>query len=102
MTPPLAAGDRVVLVDTQSRPYLVTLKPGGEFHTHTGVVAHVALIGQPEGSAATSTRNERYTALRPTLEDVVLLMPRGAQVIYPKDIGPILVLADIAPGLRVF
>ena len=28
-------------------------------------------------------------------------MPRGAQVIYPKDLGPILLLADILPGVRV-
>ncbi len=28
-------------------------------------------------------------------------MPRGAQVIYPKDLGPILMMADIFPGARV-
>jgi len=39
--------------------------------------------------------------LRPTLADVVLKMPRGAQVIYPKDLGAILVAADIGPGQRV-
>src|SRR4029077_19626935 len=48
-----------------------------------------------------ATKGMLYTALRPTLEDFVLLMPRGAQVIYPKDLGPILMLADIAPGVRV-
>ena len=49
-----------------------------------------------------STRGSRYTAVRPTLAEVVLKMPRGAQVIYPKDLGPILILADIFPGARVF
>ena len=48
-----------------------------------------------------STRGGRYTAVRPTLADFVLKMPRGAQVIYPKDLGPILMLADIFPGARV-
>jgi tRNA (adenine57-N1/adenine58-N1)-methyltransferase len=96
------AGERVVLVDSKRRHYLVTLTPGGEFHSHKGVVRHDALIGSEPGTVAVSTRNEPYTPLRPTLEDFVLLMPRGAQVIYPKDLGAILMLADIAPGMRVF
>jgi tRNA (adenine57-N1/adenine58-N1)-methyltransferase len=91
-----------MLVDSKRRHYLITLRPEGEFHSHKGVVRHDRLIGQPEGSTVISTRNEAYTALRPTLEDFVLLMPRGAQVIYPKDLGAILVLADIGPGSRVF
>ena len=49
-----------------------------------------------------STKGSEYTALRPTLEDFVVEMPRGAQVIYPKDLGPICMLADIGPGVRVF
>jgi tRNA (adenine57-N1/adenine58-N1)-methyltransferase len=49
-----------------------------------------------------STRGSTYTALRPTLEDFVVQMPRGAQVIYPKDLAPICMLADIGPGVRVF
>ena len=48
-----------------------------------------------------STKGATFTAFRPTLSDFVLKMPRGAQVIYPKDLGPILMLADIFPGARV-
>ena len=48
-----------------------------------------------------STKGSSYLALRPTLADFVLKMPRGAQVIYPKDLGPILMLADIFPGAKV-
>ena len=48
-----------------------------------------------------SSRGARYTVVRPTLAEVILKMPRGAQVIYPKDIGPILMLADVFPGARV-
>ncbi len=51
---------------------------------------------------ARSTRGARYIAVRPTLAEVVLKMPRGAQVIYPKDLGPILIMADVFPGARVF
>jgi len=96
-----AAGDRVLLVDNRRRRHLITLEAGGQFHTHAGVVHHDDLIGMPDGSTVRTTRNARLTAVRPTLAEYVLEMPRGAQVIYPKDIGPILVLADIFPGARV-
>lgn len=101
MTRPFVAGDRALLVDAKRRRYLVTLAEGGEFHTHAGFVRHGQLLGQPEGTVVRSTAGARYTAMRPTLGDFVLKMPRGAQVIYPKDLGPILVLADIFPGARV-
>ena len=94
-------GDRALLFDSKERRYLVTLADGGEFHTHAGFVRHEQLIGQPEGTVVRSTTGARYTAVRPTLADFVLKMPRGAQVIYPKDLGPILILADIFPGARV-
>jgi tRNA (adenine57-N1/adenine58-N1)-methyltransferase len=96
-----AEGDQVLLIDTKKRRYLVTLTAGGEFHTHAGVVAHDDLIGSPEGSSFRSSRGATMLAIRPTLAEFVLKMPRGAQVIYPKDLGPILMLADIFPGARV-
>jgi tRNA (adenine57-N1/adenine58-N1)-methyltransferase catalytic subunit len=98
---PLAAGDRVLVVDSRARRYLVTLKPGGEFHTHLGALPHDDLIGRPEGSLVTASRGSRLLVFRPTLADFVLKMQRGAQVVYPKDLGLILVYADIFPGARV-
>ncbi|HEY7070046.1 MAG TPA: tRNA (adenine-N1)-methyltransferase [Acidimicrobiales bacterium] len=95
------SGEQVLLIDAKKRRYLVTLEPGGEFHTHAGVVAHDDLIGQPEGSSFRSSRGAAMLAIRPTLAEFVLKMPRGAQVIYPKDLGPLLMLADIFPGARV-
>jgi tRNA (adenine57-N1/adenine58-N1)-methyltransferase len=99
---PLQAGERVLLIDNKKRRKLITLVVGGEFHSHAGFVRHDEVIGQPEGLLARSTRGASYRVLRPTLADFVLTMPRGAQVIYPKDLGPILMLADIFPGARVF
>jgi tRNA (adenine57-N1/adenine58-N1)-methyltransferase len=96
-----AAGDRVLLVDARKRRHLVTLEAGGQFHTHAGIVNHDDLIGQPDGSTVRTTKGARLVAVRPTLAEYVLEMPRGAQVIYPKDLGPILMLADIFPGARV-
>ena len=101
MTRPFAAGDKVLLFDAKQRRYLITLVDGGEFHSHTGIVPHSELIGRDEGVTVRSSRGSRFTAFRPTLADFVLKMPRGAQVIYPKDLGPLLLLADVYPGVRV-
>ena len=96
------AGDRVLFIDTKERRYLVTLEDSGEFHSHAGFVPHKLVIGSQEGITVESTKGAKYVVMRPTLEDFVLEMPRGAQVIYPKDLAPIAMLADIAPGHLVF
>lgn len=97
----LAYGDLVLLVDHKRRRYLITLGERQEFQSHAGVLPHGDLVGRPEGVEVASTRGQRFRAFRPTLSDFVLSMPRGAQVIYPKDLGPMLLLADIGPGVRV-
>jgi tRNA (adenine57-N1/adenine58-N1)-methyltransferase len=97
----LGAGDRVLLVDAKERRYLITLRAGASFHTHVGIIDHDDVIGIPEGSTVLGSTGRRFLVVRPTLSDAVLKMPRGAQVIYPKDLGAILIEADIAPGMRV-
>jgi tRNA (adenine57-N1/adenine58-N1)-methyltransferase len=97
----LAAGELVLLLDSKARRYLVTLTEGKEFHSHSGYITHAEIIGAYEGDTLRSTRGASYTVMRPTLSEFILKMPRGAQVIYPKDIGPILMMADLGPGLRV-
>jgi tRNA (adenine57-N1/adenine58-N1)-methyltransferase len=95
------AGELVLFVDHKKRRYLIDLVEGAEFHTHSGIISHDDVIGTSEGTSFRSTRGAYYTAIRPTLSDYVLKMPRGAQVIYPKDLGPLLLIADIFPGARV-
>jgi tRNA (adenine57-N1/adenine58-N1)-methyltransferase len=94
-------GDRVQLTDPKGRLHTVVLEPGKLFHTHRGAIAHDDLIGAPEGSVVFSTSNTGYLAFRPLLADFVLSMPRGAQVIYPKDAAQIVGFGDIGPGMRV-
>ena len=101
MTAPFEAGERVLLVDDRGRRYLVRLQAGGAFHFHGGVVPHELILGSPEGIEVHSTTGARLTCLRPRLADFVLKMPRGPQVVYPKDVGAILVYGDIGPGARV-
>lgn len=98
----LAEGETVQFVDFKDRRYLVTLEAGKEFHSHAGAVAHDDLIGTAEGRIVRSTKGSTYLVLRPTLAERILKMPRGAQVIYPKDLGPLVMIADIFPGARVF
>lgn len=97
----LAEGDLVQFLDSKGRRYQAVLTKGKEFHSHSGYVAHEEIIGMPEGSTVRTTRGQSFVVMRPTLSEFILKMPRGAQVIYPKDIGPILMLADIGPGVRV-
>jgi tRNA (adenine57-N1/adenine58-N1)-methyltransferase len=98
----LQAGETVIMIDSRQRRYLVMLRTAGEFHTHAGVVPHDQIIGSPEGSTFRSGSGARFIAVRPTLADHVLKMPRGAQVIYPKDLGAIWMLADVRAGMTVF
>src|SRR5699024_7283311 len=98
---PFEVGDRVQLTDAKGRKYTVVLAEGAEFFTHHGAVRHDDLIGTAEGSIVSSTKDANYLALRPLLTDYVLSMPRGAQVIYPKDAAQIIHEADVFPGARV-
>ena len=97
---PLQPGDQVQLTDAKGRMHTITLEAGKSFHTHKGILEHDTLIGGPEGVVVT-IGTMQYLALRPLLSDFVLSMPRGAQVVYPKDAGQIVQMADIFPGAHV-
>ena len=101
MSAPFEPGERVLFVDQRDRTYLVKLQAGGTFHTHGGMLGHDEVIGRPEGIRLETSGGMVLTAFRPRFADFVLKMPRGAQVVYPKDVGPILVHADVFPGARV-
>ena len=100
-TGPFTVGDRVQLTDAKGRHYTMILKAGGEFHTHRGIVAHDNVIGSPEGSVVKASGGDAFLVLRPLLIDYVMSMPRGAQVIYPKDAAQIVHEGDVFPGARV-
>jgi tRNA (adenine57-N1/adenine58-N1)-methyltransferase len=97
----LKPGDQVQLTDAKGRMSTITLQPGKQYHTHKGAFDHDDLIGSPEGVVVKTSGGNEYLALRPLLSDFVLSMPRGAAVVYPKDAGQIVQMADIFPGARV-
>jgi tRNA (adenine57-N1/adenine58-N1)-methyltransferase len=94
-------GEQVLLIDQRGKRHLLFLRKSETFHSDRGWITHDTIIGHPEGTWVRSSMGLRYLAMRPTLADYVLEMPRGAQVIYPKDLAIILFWADIYPGCRV-
>jgi tRNA (adenine57-N1/adenine58-N1)-methyltransferase len=98
----LQDGDRVHLVDKKGRHYALTVKAGEVFQYSGQTLTHDTLIGKPDGSPVTLSAGKQMVALLPTLGEYVLKMPRGAQVIYPKDLAIITIWADVYPGARVF
>ena len=94
-------GDMAMLIDRKGRRYLVRLSPQGALHTHVGVLPHQDVIGRDQGSWLRSTMGQTFLALKPTLGEYAQHMPRVTQVIYPKDLGNILIMADIFPGCKV-
>ncbi len=108
MTPPSASdqatlqpGDSVLFIDQKGREYIRILRPGSVIALRGGNIPAEQFIGLAEGSLVQVGQGERFRILRPTYARLIPNLPRQAQVIYPKDIGPILLWGDIFPGARV-
>jgi len=95
------AGDLAQLVGLRHKHFIVTLSQGGEFQSHRGVLHHDDLIGKPWGSQVFSHMGAPFFLLQPSLADLLIDLPRSGQILYPKDIGFILVTLGIGPGQRV-
>lgn len=97
----LRSGEAVLFIDRKEREYLRVLRPGARVHIRGGTLQADDLIGQAEGRVVHNTGNEPFLLLRPSFAQLIPNLPRKAQVIYPKDIGPILLWGDIYPGATV-
>ena len=94
-------GDLSLLIDRKGRRYLIHLTKDGSFHTHLGFLEHSKVLGRCQGEWVQTSNGHRLLALKPTLSDYVLEMQRVTQVVYPKDLGAIIMLGDIFPGSHV-
>ncbi len=94
-------GDLAQLVGLRHKHFLVRLKAGGVFQSHRGVIQHDNLIGKSWGSQVFSHNGSPFFLLQPALGDVIRELPRSTQILYPKDIGYILVNMGIGPGQHV-
>jgi tRNA (adenine57-N1/adenine58-N1)-methyltransferase len=96
----LSANDAVLFIDRKGRRYLKVLKPGQKLLIRGELMAD-DVIGVEEGSRVKFSKGESFLVLRPTYADLVPHLPRSAQVIYPKDTGPLIMWGDVFPGATV-
>jgi tRNA (adenine57-N1/adenine58-N1)-methyltransferase len=94
-------GDLVQIVGTRHKSFIFNLKTGQEFHTHRGIVRHDELIGVPYGSKVYSHNRSPFFLLQPSLAAVLLDLKRSTQILYPKDIGFLMINLGIGPGQHV-
>ncbi|MBS7287981.1 MAG: tRNA (adenine-N1)-methyltransferase [Candidatus Freyarchaeota archaeon] len=98
---PIAFGDYVLIVLDERRKWLVRVKEGETLHTHKGSVDLGSLIGLPYGCVVKSNKGEEFFIVRPTLADFAVKAKRATQIIYPKDLGFILMNLAVGRGSRV-
>lgn len=96
-----AAGDIVLLLSQDHKPFVFTLEPGVQLQSHRGIVSHDDLIGQPWGKRIYSHLGDPFVVLRPSTDDLVRHIKRSSQIVYPKDAGYILLKLGIRSGCRV-
>lgn len=94
-------GDLVELVGLGHKHFIFRLDTGGEFQTHKGVLKHDEMIGKQWGCQITSHLGTPFFMVQPALGDLLETLPRNSQIMYPKEIGFILMTMGIAPGMRV-
>ncbi|MBM3122146.1 MAG: tRNA (adenine-N1)-methyltransferase [Chloroflexi bacterium] len=94
-------GDQVLLLGSDRKPFFLRAAEGGELQTHHGVVPHLSIIGQPWGKEVRSHLGYAFLILAPSLHDVLLYLRRQSQIIFPKDIGYILLRLSVGPGRTI-
>lgn len=95
------AGESVLLITPDFKRFLERLRPGASLSTHRGIVRHDDIIGQPLGRTVHSHNGHPFRVLRPSMEEILVSTQRETQIVYPKDIGYILLKLSVVPGARV-
>jgi tRNA (adenine57-N1/adenine58-N1)-methyltransferase len=95
---PFQAGEDVLLISPKGEEHLIALTPGKYFGTHKGNLLHDDILGKEDGCRAWTAMGSEYRVFRPTYIQYIMNQKRHAQIIYPKDTGPILLWADVFPG----
>jgi tRNA (adenine57-N1/adenine58-N1)-methyltransferase len=92
-------GDLALFVNLRDdKRYLVRLKSGGQLHTNRGIVSHDDIIGKPWGCIARTQMNTAFLVLEPSTADLIRHIKRNTQILFPKDIGYILMKLAVRPG----
>ena len=93
--------DLIILVSPDEKRFMVRLTAGAQMHTHRGFIQHDAMIGKPFGSTVKTQMGHPFLLLQPSTLDLVMHIKRAGQIIYPKEIGAIVLKMNIVPGSRV-
>lgn len=101
LMPNASAGDNVRLISSDAKAFLIRLEPGVKFSTHQGVIGHDDCIGAPYGTTVRSHQGRKFVMVRPTMEDLLMDLARDSQIVFPKDIGYILMKLTVVSGRRV-
>src|SRR6185503_8397853 len=94
-------GDLAQLVGLRHKHFILMLQAGSRFETHRGILQHDDLIGKPWGTQVFSHIGSPFFLLQPSLADLINELPRTTQILYPKDIGFILITMGVGPGHTV-
>jgi tRNA (adenine57-N1/adenine58-N1)-methyltransferase len=94
-------GDIAQLISAQNKRFIIRLVQDGKFETHRGYISHNDLIGKTWGTRIDSHLGSPFILLQPSLSDILVETRRNTQIMYPKDIGFILITMDIGPGKRI-
>jgi len=94
-------GDLVLLISQDRKQFIVRLQAGGQLQTHRGCVNHDDLLNQPLGREIHTHLNYPFVILEPSTCDLISELKRTTQIMYPKDIGYVLIKLNITPGSRV-
>jgi tRNA (adenine57-N1/adenine58-N1)-methyltransferase len=94
-------GDLVQLLGSRHKSHFLQLRSGLIFQTHRGEILHDDILGKPWGSKLVSHTGHPFYLMRPGLSDIITEIKRNTQIIYPKDIGYIIMVMGIGPGTKV-
>lgn len=94
-------GDLVLLISQDRKQFIVRLQAGGQLQTHRGCVSHDGLLNQPLGREIRSHVDYPFVVLEPSTCDLISELKRTTQIMYPKDIGYVLIKLNITPDSRV-
>jgi tRNA (adenine57-N1/adenine58-N1)-methyltransferase len=94
-------GDMVLLVGEDQKRVLIRLQRGGQWHSHRGIIGHDAILDQPLGRVVVTQLGHAFLVLEPSTQDLIRLIKRTTQIIFPKDAAYIVQRLNLYPGRRV-
>jgi tRNA (adenine57-N1/adenine58-N1)-methyltransferase len=98
---PITQDSYILVYRDRRRKWLIRPKDTPKLHTHLGILDVSALVGKEYGMKVTTTLGDELVVLRPTIEDLVMKLSRMTQVIYPKDLGLMVVKLGVRSGSKI-